>query len=186
MSEYQVKNRSPAHIARAIKIVDLPIVLLKLIFLCLTYEEYLIVRCCCQYFKKAEAEKSCLLVPTDYETILEAYEAYKKYKEKGKNLTTIILGKGEHLIKRMFVSPFSYKEWWKEVSYDDLTEEESDDDEYYGELLIKTPVDIVGSSEHDEKEIVVMGTIIISENIKENASLKHLTMVRDIFHRTSS
>ena len=169
----------------AIKIVDLPIVLLKLIFLCLTYEEYLIVSCCCQYFKKAEAEKSCLLVPTDYETILEAYEAYKKYKEKGKNLTTIILGKGEHLI-----APAHSTYWFVgDEESDDLTEEEEedDDDEYYGELFINTSVHIVGSPEHDEKEIIVKGTITIvplkdfsgTNYSRKNASLKHLTMVRN-------
>ena len=148
---------------------DLPIELLQLIFLCLTYEEYLIANCCCKNFQRRQAEKSFLLVPRDYMTILGAYGAYEQYKNKGKNLTTIVLGKGEHVIFDRAESEFN-------MEYDLRDDEENIDDE----LWLHTPINIVGSPEEDKKEIVVKGSFRI--NIDDDsdgtniAHLKHLTI----------
>jgi ankyrin repeat protein len=91
------------------------------------------------------SSSECVRVPEDCPTINEAYE---RIEQSNGALTTIVLGPGDHVVKR------------------------SEDDKNY--LHIKCPVNIVGSRDVlDKSKIVVVGGFKITAN---GAHVEHLTI----------
>jgi hypothetical protein len=122
------------------------------IFHCLTYRNYVLVSPTCRMFQTDLAWSlennlvlRCLHVPEDYRTINEAYASIEQSKGA---VTTIVLGPGDHVVKRS----------------------------NYGKnyLNIQCPVNIVGSRDVlDKSKIVVVGGFNITAN---GVHVEHLTI----------
>jgi hypothetical protein len=140
----------------------LPRLLRLQVFHNLSYKDYSLTSITCQTFKNDLAfslERNfvlpCLHVPSDYTTLNEAYE---RVEQSNGLVTTIIIGKGEHIVEKK-----------EEVEHDNYLIEV--DNEHY--LIIKCPVNIVGSPNVLASTIIVRGGFIIDAN---GVHVEHLTI----------
>ena len=128
------------------------------------YHDYTLAGRTCQYlhalWKKAVGNKQLpLFVPVDCKTLKEAVERVKK----DDRLTTIVVGKGEHVV----------------AVYKDEDESDSDDSDETAEmndLEIASTMNIVGDPGVAKEEIVVVGGIFFGKGIQGNCHLQHLTL----------
>ena len=119
------------------------------------YKDYTLAGWTCQYLKRlwteaVEKNRLPLFVPVDCNTLEEAVARVHE----NDRLTTIVVGKGEHVVA---------------VYKDDWTLPRND-------LKIPSAMNIVGDPGVPKSEIVVVGGIYFTKGIPGNCHLQHLTL----------